>query len=31
GLIPHLSDPTDLVKLAQVASDLDLERLIPLG
>ncbi len=31
GLIPHLSDPTDLVKLAQVASDLDLERLIPLS
>ncbi|KAM3090116.1 dethiobiotin synthase [Phormidesmis sp. 146-35] len=31
GLIPHLSDPTDLVKLAQVAADLDLERLLPLG
>ena len=31
GLIPHLSDPTDLVKLAQVASGLDLERLIPLS
>lgn len=31
GLVPHLSDPTDLGKLAQVASDLDLERLIPLS
>lgn len=30
GCIPHLSDPTDLVKLAQVASSLDLERLIAL-
>jgi dethiobiotin synthetase len=30
GLIPHLTDPTDLEKLAQVASNLELERLIPL-
>lgn len=30
GTLPHLSDPTDLTKLAQVASNLDLERLIPL-
>jgi dethiobiotin synthetase len=30
GCIPHLADPTDLTKLAQVASDLDLEKLIPL-
>ncbi|MGA7937676.1 MAG: dethiobiotin synthase [Kovacikia sp.] len=30
GLIPHLPDPIDLDKLAQVASNLDLERLIPL-
>lgn len=30
GRLPHLSDPTDLTKLAQVASNLDLERLIPL-
>lgn len=29
GTIPHLDDPTDLSQLAQVASDLDLERLIP--
>ena len=29
GCIPHLADPTDLNKLVQVASDLDLERLIP--
>ncbi|HEY9728346.1 MAG TPA: dethiobiotin synthase [Chroococcales cyanobacterium] len=28
GILPHLADPTDLSKLAQVASDLDLERLI---
>lgn len=28
GILPHLADPTDLFKLAQVASDLDLERLI---
>ena len=28
GVLPHLTDPTDLLKLAQVASDLDLERLI---
>lgn len=31
GQIPHLSDPTDLSKLAQVASNLDLEGLIPLS
>lgn len=30
GCLPHLSNPTDLSKLTQVASDLDLERLIPL-
>ena len=29
GVIPHLSDPTDLAKLAQIASNLDLERLLP--
>jgi len=29
GIMPHLDDPTDLAKLAQVASELDLERLIP--
>lgn len=29
GLIPYLSDPTDVEKLAQVAANLDLERLIP--
>jgi dethiobiotin synthetase len=28
GILPHLADPTDLSKLAQIASDLDLERLI---
>ncbi|HAA31038.1 MAG TPA: ATP-dependent dethiobiotin synthetase BioD [Cyanobacteria bacterium UBA8553] len=28
GVLPHLSDPTDLPKLAQIASDLDLERLL---
>jgi len=28
GTIPHLTDPTDISQLAQVASDLDLERLI---
>jgi len=28
GVLPHLADPTDLFKLAQVASDLELERLI---
>lgn len=27
GIIPHLADPTDLEKLTQVASNLDLERL----
>lgn len=31
GTIPYLSDPTDLEKLAQIASDLDLERMIPIG
>lgn len=30
GCIPHLADPTDLEKLAQVASNLDIERLLPL-
>lgn len=30
GCIPHLSDPTDLKKLVQVASNLELERLVPL-
>lgn len=30
GCIPHLADPTNLTKLAHVASDLNLERLIPL-
>ena len=29
GIIPHLNDPTDISQLAQVASDLELERLIP--
>ncbi|MDJ0707124.1 MAG: dethiobiotin synthase [Leptolyngbyaceae cyanobacterium MO_188.B28] len=29
GVIPHLSDPTDLSKLVQVASNLDMERLLP--
>lgn len=31
GTLPHLSDPMDLQRLAQAASDLDLERLLPLG
>ncbi|GAB4380329.1 MAG: dethiobiotin synthase [Elainellaceae cyanobacterium] len=31
GSIPHLANPLDLSKLAQVASNLDLERLIPLS
>ncbi|GAC1460126.1 MAG: dethiobiotin synthase [Chamaesiphon sp.] len=30
GTIPYLSNPTDLPKLAQVASNLDIERLMPL-
>ena len=30
GCLPHLENPTDLAKLAQVASDLDIERLIKL-
>jgi dethiobiotin synthetase len=30
GVLPHLADPTDLTKLAQVASNLDLERLLGL-
>jgi len=29
GLIPYLSNPTDVEKLAQVGANLDLERLIP--
>ncbi|XGV96150.1 MAG: dethiobiotin synthase [Leptolyngbya sp. BL-A-14] len=31
GLIPHLPDPTDLNALAQAASNLELERLLPLS
>jgi dethiobiotin synthetase len=31
GLMPHLPDPTNLSALAQVASDLDLENLLPLA
>jgi len=31
GCLPHLSNPTDLNKLVQVASGLDLERLLPLN
>jgi dethiobiotin synthetase len=31
GCIPHLADPTDLTKLVQIASHLDLERLLPLA
>lgn len=31
GYIPHLPDPTDLNKLAQVAAGLDLERFMPLS
>jgi len=30
GCIPHLADPTDLSKLIQVASNLTLERIMPL-
>ncbi len=30
GCLPYLDNPTDLDKLAQVASDLDIERLMPL-
>jgi dethiobiotin synthetase len=30
GVLHHLADPTDLTKLAQVASNLDLERLLSL-
>lgn len=30
GLIPHLSEPTNPTELAQVAANLDLERLIPI-
>jgi|SRR6478672_1100603 len=30
GIIPYLADATDLTKLAQVASNLEIERLIPL-
>jgi dethiobiotin synthetase len=29
GILPNLDDPTDLAKLAKVASQLDLERLLP--
>jgi dethiobiotin synthetase len=29
GCLPYLDNPTNLTKLAQVASDLDLERLMP--
>ncbi|HEY9742777.1 MAG TPA: dethiobiotin synthase [Coleofasciculaceae cyanobacterium] len=29
GLLPHLANPSDLFKLAQVASNLDLERFMP--
>jgi dethiobiotin synthetase len=28
GILPHLDDPTDRVQLAQIASELDLERLL---
>jgi len=28
GILPHLDDPNDLAKLAQAASELDLERLL---
>jgi dethiobiotin synthetase len=31
GCIPYLTDPTDLNRLAQVASGLDLERLLPVA
>lgn len=31
GILPHLDDPTDLEKLAKIASNLDLERLLPFG
>lgn len=31
GTIPHLADPQDLQKLAQVASNLQLERLLPIS
>jgi dethiobiotin synthetase len=30
GVLPHLSDPTDLTALAQAAAQLELERLMPL-
>lgn len=29
GILPHLDDPKDLTKLAKAASELDLERLLP--
>lgn len=29
GILPHLTNPTDRFKLAQVASNLDIERLLP--
>lgn len=31
GVVPHLSDPTNLTDLAQVASGLNLERIVPLS
>lgn len=31
GVLPYLSEPTDTVKLAQVASELELERILPLS
>jgi dethiobiotin synthetase len=31
GTLPHLPDPTQLAALAHVASNLDLEHLLPLG
>jgi dethiobiotin synthetase len=30
GIIPHLADITDLAKLAKVASNLDLEKFLPI-
>jgi len=29
GILPHLANPNDILKLAQIASNLDLERLMP--
>lgn len=31
GVLPHLTDTTDLAKLAQIASTLDLERMLPIA